>query len=117
MPPRSREGGTGEVLGADRGKTKGTKTMHLALATLLAAAATDLGWGLGLSYLGAGIGAGLAAIGAGIGIGKVGADAMNAIARQPASSGDIRVNMLITAAMIEGVALLGGVVGILLWTK
>ncbi|MBW8332524.1 MAG: ATP synthase F0 subunit C [Prolixibacteraceae bacterium] len=54
--------------------------------------------------MGAALGAGLAAIGAGIGIGKIGASAMEAIARQPEASGDIRANMIVSAALIEGVA-------------
>ena len=57
-----------------------------------------------VAKLGAGIGAGLAAIGAGIGIGRVGASALEAIARQPESVGDIRSNMIVAAALIEGVA-------------
>ena len=63
--------------------------------------------------MGAAIGAGLAAIGAGIGIGKIGGSAMEAIARQPEASGDIRNNMIIAAALIEGVALLAVVVCLL----
>ncbi len=60
--------------------------------------------GLGLAEIGAGFGAGLAAVGAGIGIGRIGASAMEAIARQPEASGDIRSNMIVSAALIEGVA-------------
>ena len=52
----------------------------------------------GLMKLGACLGAALAAIGAGIGIGKIGAAAMEAIARQPESAGDIRSNMIVIAA-------------------
>jgi F-type H+-transporting ATPase subunit c len=59
---------------------------------------------LALGSMGAALGAGLAAIGAGIGIGKIGASAMEAIARQPEASGDIRSNMIVSAALIEGVA-------------
>lgn len=58
----------------------------------------------GLAQLGAAIGAGIAAVGAGIGIGKIGSSAMEAIARQPEATGDIRSNMIIIAALIEGVA-------------
>ena len=54
--------------------------------------------------LGAGLGAGIAAIGAGIGIGQIGRGAVEAIARQPEAVGDIRSNMIISAALIEGVA-------------
>ena len=54
--------------------------------------------------LGASIGAGIAAIAAGIGIGKIGSSAMEAIARQPEAAGDIRSNMIVIAALVEGVA-------------
>ena len=64
------------------------------LSVLLQAAAA----GVGVSKLGAAIGAGLAVIGAGAGIGKIGSSAMEAIARQPEASGDIRMNMIIAAA-------------------
>ena len=60
--------------------------------------------GMSLAKVGAAIGAGLAAIGAGIGIGKIGANAMDAIARQPEQTGNIRTNMIVIAALIEGVA-------------
>lgn len=59
----------------------------------------------GFAQLGMALGAGLATIGAGLGIGKVGGAAMEAIARQPEASGDIRLSMIIVAALIEGVAL------------
>jgi F-type H+-transporting ATPase subunit c len=61
----------------------------------------------------AAIGAGIAVIGAGIGIGKIGGSAMDAIARQPEASGKITTTMLIAAALVEGVALFGVVVGML----
>lgn len=54
----------------------------------------------------AAVGAGLAVIGAGIGIGNVGAKAMEAIARQPDAVGDIRANMILMAALVEGAALI-----------
>ena len=78
------------------------------LSVLLQAAA-----GVGLSKLGAALGAGLAVIGAGIGIGKIGGSAMEGIARQPEASGDIRMNMILAAALVEGVALLALVVCLL----
>ncbi|HIP35929.1 MAG TPA: ATP synthase F0 subunit C [Crocinitomix sp.] len=59
------------------------------------------------------IGAGLAVLGAGIGIGKIGGSAMDAIARQPEVTSKIQTNMIIAAALIEGVALFGVVVGML----
>jgi F-type H+-transporting ATPase subunit c len=57
-----------------------------------------------IAKMGAAIGAGVAAIGAGIGIGKIGGSALESIARQPEAVGDIRSNMIIAAALIEGVA-------------
>ena len=63
--------------------------------------------------LGACIGAGIAAIAAGIGIGRIGGSAMESIARQPESTGDIRSNMIVIAALIEGVALIALIVCLL----
>ena len=63
-----------------------------------------------MSKVGAALGAGLAVIGAGLGIGKIGGSAMESIARQPEVSGDIRMNMIIIAALVEGVALFAIVV-------
>lgn len=68
---------------------------------------------VGLAKLGAGIGAGIAAIGAGLGIGKIGGSAMEAIARQPEASSDIRSNMILAAALVEGVALFAVIVCVL----
>lgn len=62
---------------------------------------------------GAGIGAGLAAIGAGLGIGQLAGKAVEAIARQPDASNDIRGNMILTAAFVEGVALFAEVICLL----
>ena len=76
------------------------------LLTILLQVAAELS----LGKLGAALGAGLAAIGAGIGIGKIGGSAMEAIARQPEASNDIRTNMIIIAALVEGVALFAVVV-------
>ena len=80
------------------------------LSVLLQAAA-----GAAIGKLGAAIGAGLAVIGAGLGIGKIGGSAMEAIARQPEASGDMRMNIIIAAALIEGVALLAVVVCLLVF--
>ncbi len=76
------------------------------LTTLLAAAAS----GFSLGTLGATIGAGLVAIGAAYGIGKIGASSMEAIARQPEAANNIRMTMIIAAALIEGVSLFAVVV-------
>jgi F-type H+-transporting ATPase subunit c len=66
--------------------------------------------GLQLGTLGAALGAALAAIGAGLGIGKIGSASMEAIARQPEAANNIRMTMIIAAALIEGVALFAVVV-------
>ena len=66
-----------------------------------------------MANLGAAIGAGIAAVAAGIGIGKIGGNAMEAIARQPESTNDIRSNMIVIAALIEGVAFLALIVCVL----
>ena len=78
------------------------------MSILLQAAA-----GVGISKLGAAIGAGIAVLGAGIGIGKIGSSAKEGIARQPEASGDLRMNMIIAAALVEGVALIAIVVCLL----
>jgi F-type H+-transporting ATPase subunit c len=54
------------------------------------------------AHLAAGIGAGISLLGAGIGIGMIGKSAMDATARQPEGSGDIRTSMIISAGLIEG---------------
>lgn len=75
------------------------------LSTILLA---ELGNGL------AAIGSGLAAAGASIGIGLIGSNALQSIARQPESSGDIRANMILSIAFIEGPALFAIVIGMLI---
>jgi F-type H+-transporting ATPase subunit c len=59
-----------------------------------------------LAKLGAGLGMGLVIIGAGLGIGRIGSSAVDAIARQPEASGTISTQMLIAAALIEGVTVI-----------
>ncbi len=66
------------------------------------------------SKMGAAIGAGLSAIGAGIGIGRIGGSAMESIARQPESVGDIRANMIVAAALIGGAVFFAIVVCLLI---
>ena len=67
----------------------------------------------GIAKLGASLGAGVAAIGAGIGIGRIGGQAMDAMARQPEVINKIFTNMIVAAALIEGVALFAVVVAFL----
>ncbi len=66
------------------------------------------------AFLAAGIGSGIVTIGAGLGIGKIAAAAMDGTARQPEATNAIRMTMIIAAAMIEGAALFGLVVCVLL---
>ena len=61
----------------------------------------------------AAIGAGIAVLGAGLGIGRIGGSAVEGIARNPEAAGKIQTAMIIMAALIEGVALFGVVVGLL----
>lgn len=59
------------------------------------------------------IGVALVVIGAAFGIGKIGTSAMEAIARQPQAANDIRMSMILVAALIEGATLFGIVVCLL----
>jgi F-type H+-transporting ATPase subunit c len=72
---------------------------------------------LGMGYGIAALGAGLAALGAGVGIGRIGGSALESIARQPEAAGDIRANMILTAALVEGAAFFAMVVGLLVVLK
>ena len=47
------------------------------------------------------------------GIGQIGGKAMEGIARQPSATGDIRTNMIVAAALVEGAALFAIVVALL----
>lgn len=78
------------------------------ISVLLAAEAAA-----GLAKLGAGIGAGIAVLGAGIGIGRIGGQAMDAMARQPEVMNKLFTNMIVAAALVEGVALFAVVVAFL----
>lgn len=81
------------------------------LLTMLLALVGDFA---AIARLGAGIGAGIAVVGAGIGIGNIGKSALESIARQPEMVGDIRSNMIIAAALVEGVAFFAIVVCLLI---
>lgn len=87
------------------------------LSTILLDAAVS-GANVGIGYGLAGLGAGLAAVGAGIGIGRIGGSALESMARQPEMSGDIRANMILAAALVEGAAFFAMVIGLLvIFTK
>ncbi|MBK6776455.1 MAG: ATP synthase F0 subunit C [Flavobacteriales bacterium] len=84
----------------------------MTLLNILLQAAPDMA----VAKAGAVIGAGLAAVGAGLGVGRIGGSALESIARQPEAKGDIVSNMILAAALVEGVALgavaLGFIVGL-----
>lgn len=63
--------------------------------------ASTIAWG---TIAGA-VGASIAALAAAWGIGKIGQSAMESIARQPESAGNIRTAMLIIGALVEGACL------------
>jgi F-type H+-transporting ATPase subunit c len=63
--------------------------------------------------LGAGLGAGLSVIGTGLGIGLIASKTVESVARQPEVAGTVQGLMLISAALIEGLALFGVVVSFL----
>ena len=69
------------------------------------------------ALLGAGIGMGLAIIGAGLGIGRIGGQAADGIARQPAATNDIRGTAIVLSAFVEGAALFAIVVALLISLK
>jgi F-type H+-transporting ATPase subunit c len=57
--------------------------------------------------IGAGIGAGLIMIGAGLGFGRIGASALESMARQPETAARVQVAMIIIAALLEGATFFG----------
>jgi F-type H+-transporting ATPase subunit c len=70
----------------------------------------------GLAMLGRGLGTGLTVLGAGLGIGWIGSRMAESQARQPEIAGQIQVSALILAAFIEGAALFGLVIMLLIPT-
>ena len=68
-------------------------------------------WGPGW---GAGLGAGLVIIGAGIGFGRIGGSALESMARQPQTAGQVQTAMIIIGALLEGVAFFALVICFLL---
>lgn len=75
-----------------------------AMAQEAAAAAGSQGFSI---FLGGAFGAGLIVIGAGMGIGRIGATAVDSMARQPEVAANIQTAMLISAALIEGATFFG----------
>ena len=69
------------------------------------------------ALLSAVFGAGLVTFGAGVGIGKIASSAMEGIARQPEATAKIQTAMIISAALIEGIALFCAVICFMLSGK
>lgn len=67
-----------------------------------------------LFKLGAGLSMGLIVLGAALGIGRIGGSAVEAIARQPEAGGRIGTNMLIAAALVEGVTVIALILAFLM---
>lgn len=73
--------------------------------------------GGGFVGLGAGLGIGFLVFGAGLGISRIAAAACESIARQPDAASNISGAMILTAALIEGVALFGAIICLLVSLK
>ena len=67
--------------------------------------------------LGAGLGAALTLVGAGYGFGKIGAAALESMARQPEVAGQIQTAMIIIGALLEGATFFALIVCIILVGK
>ncbi len=70
-------------------------------------------WALAISKVGAALAASICLLGASYSISKIGVTALEAIARQPEAAGDVRSNLIVAAALIEGVAFFAIVVCLL----
>lgn len=78
------------------------------LTVLLQAAAAAV-----IGKAAAAIGAALAAFAGAYGISRIGKSAMESIARQPESAGNLRTTLIIAAGMVEGAALFAIIVCLL----
>jgi F-type H+-transporting ATPase subunit c len=67
--------------------------------------------------VGAGLGAAITLIGAGYGFGRIGASALESMARQPEAAGNIQTGMIIIAALLEGATFFALIICIILQGK
>jgi F-type H+-transporting ATPase subunit c len=67
--------------------------------------------------IGAGLGVGITLLGAGIGFGRIGASALESMARQPEVANTVGTNMLIIAALLEGATFFSLIVCIIMAFK
>ncbi len=81
------------------------------LLAILLQVATDL---TPIAKMAAGLGASISVIGASMGISQIGRAALESIARQPEATSDLRASMIVSAALIEGVAFFAIVVCLLI---
>ena len=79
--------------------------MILAQAATEAASSSLIG-DKGLAVLGLALGFGFTIMGAAKGIGNIGGKAVESMARQPEVAGPVGTNMIISAALIEGIAVI-----------
>lgn len=89
----------------------------LAMAQTAGTAGGGAGLRAGLIGLGAGIGIGIAALGCGIGQGKLAASAMESIGRNPNSTNQLFVPMIIGLAFVESLTLYSLVISFILQGK
>lgn len=85
----------------------------VALFPITAMAQDGAAGALTYKWLGGALGAGLAVVGGGLGIGRIGAAAVESIARQPEAGAAVQTAMIISAALIEGATLFAILVGLL----
>ncbi len=93
--------------------------LALVLVVLFVAAAPALAQApnsmtLSGAAVGAGLGAAITLIGAGYGFGKIGAAAMESMARQPEAAGNIQTGMIIIGALLEGATFFALIICIIL---
>ena len=65
------------------------------------------------AYIGGTLGAGMVVLGVGLGLGRIGASALEGMARQPEVSGKIQTTMLLVAVLVEGIGIIALVICIL----
>jgi F-type H+-transporting ATPase subunit c len=90
--------------------SQAVKLVIMAAAVMLTFAVPAFAEDGGGTLNSAAVGAGIVMLGAGLGIGKIGASAVESMARQPEKADDIRGAMIVAAALIEGATFFGLIV-------
>ncbi len=91
--------------------------LHALVTVVQEAAANGEAAGSSIGLIGAGLAIGGAVIGAGLGIGPIGSAAAQGIARQPEATAQIQTAAIIFAALVEGAALFGLGLSLLLMNR